>query len=367
MARRTTTTAPATKQPAQLSHEQMQRGIILLKRRLTELQEFKPEDVTDQFQHPEMDQLENHIVATLTKVFGADTLDFERYSCSFSTGPIRFGARLSPIEVQKHVRSSQERMIAGLQGAISWLEEELADSEISRPKPHVPSPQGKSLEPLKTVEGHCPECGASRNARVRGEHHNNSSGEVDGGQYTVSFSDGYRILECGGCSTLYCQRVQYCSEWGDAFDQDSFYKITFWPSTAQCQPPKWLSDTGDPKLEEILVEVYAATNNAMPILAAVGIRTAFDRATELLNIKTALPFEKKLDALKLGGLLSTSDREGLAALVNAGSAAAHRGWKPSDDRLLTMIRILEAFLHREFVMKDALADLTSSVPLRPSK
>ena len=166
---------------------------------------------------------------------------------------------------------------------------------------------------------------------------------------------------------LYCQKSIYCSEWGDGHDPESYLKRTYWPSTTICQPPDWIDASIDRDLQVILGEVYLAINNEMPILTAIGVRTAFDRGMELLGIDPALRFEQKLDCLRDKGILSVNERKTLAALVDAGSAAAHRGWVPSEELLLTMIRILEAFLYKEFVLPLGLDQLVSSVPRRPKQ
>lgn len=182
------------------------------------------------------------------------------------------------------------------------------------------------------------------------------------GQYSVDWAEAYNILECGGCHTLYCQRALYCSEWGDASDSESYYQYSYWPSTTHRQPPGWMDGDIDGDLHAILVELYTAINNDMPILAAIGMRTAFDRATALLGIEPSLRFEEKLDRLKKDGLLGDKDHKVIGTLVDAGSAAAHRGWKPPLERILTMVGILEAFLHKEFVLKAEFEELVSSVP-----
>lgn len=75
-----------------------------------------------------------------------------------------------------------------------------------------------------TVKCHCPKCGPGRKAYVRGEHCRTSSQQIDGGNFSVDFSETYRILECAGCETLFCQRTDYCSEWGDPWDEDSYFR-----------------------------------------------------------------------------------------------------------------------------------------------
>jgi len=120
-------------------------------------------------------------------------------------------------------------------------------------------------------------------------------------------------------------------------------------------------------LGKLLSEVYAALNNDLRVLAAIGARTAFDRSSELLQIDPALSFREKLDELVSIGKVGTSERDTLEVLVDAGSAAAHRGWVPKAKELRTMMAIVEAFLHREFVLGDRLKKLKAAVPPKPAR
>jgi hypothetical protein len=48
--------------------------------------------------------------------------------------------------------------------------------------------------------------------------------------------------------------------------------------------------------------------------------------------------------------------------VDAGSAAAHRGWRPNHEELNTMIDVVESFLHRSFIVGDGIKKLKAAVP-----
>jgi hypothetical protein len=154
----------------------------------------------------------------------------------------------------------------------------------------------------------------------------------------------------------------WCSEWGNS--QDPGYEIRFWPPPIKRQAPSWIDADIDRTLQRILIEVYSALNNEMTILATIGIRAAFDRATELLNISPALSFKDKLDTLAREGMLSPSDRNSIAAVMDVGSTAVLVGGRSSDDGLLAVISMLEAFLYKEFVLKAGLAELVSFGPAR---
>ena len=97
------------------------------------------------------------------------------------------------------------------------------------------------------------------------------------------------------------------------------------------------------------------------------MRTAFDRASELLKIHPAITFQDKLNELKVGDHITEKEKAVLGALIDAGSAAAHRGWQPKPKQLDAMMSILEAFLHRAFLLEDIGAELGRGVPKKQTK
>src|SRR5207302_10452998 len=108
--------------------------------------------------------------------------------------------------------------------------------------------------------------------------------------------------------------------------------------------------------------VYSALEHDLSVLAAIGIRTVFDRASELLGIAPSRTFGEKLSGLVDLGKIGVEQRETLAILTDAGSAAAHRGWRPSSEELDTMMTVIEMFLHNAFVIGDAVTKLKARVP-----
>lgn len=57
----------------------------------------------------------------------------------------------------------------------------------------------------------------------------------------------------------------------------------------------------------------------------------------------------------------------LAVLIDAGSAAAHRAWRPSHKELDAMMTILEGFLHRSILLDDVAHRLKKVVPSKHSQ
>lgn len=224
----------------------------------------------------------------------------------------------------------------------------------------------------KYETGHCPECGSERadvvaEHKVRyNDHHNDIQGVTD-----------YQVLECRGCGSHYFKSNSSNSEdYHEYFDYDldepvreHIETVKYWPPAAKRRPPEWSSEIGfeDRVLGSLFNDVYTALSNNLGVLAAIGMRTVFDRASELLGIDPARTFQDKLGDLKDGDHITDKERVVLAALIDAGSAAAHRGWQPKPKQLDAMMTILEAFLHRAFLLEEIGAELGKGVPAKKAK
>lgn len=204
--------------------------------------------------------------------------------------------------------------------------------------------------------GHCPTCGPNRKAFVQGKHTVNwADGDVYGSETGL-------ILECCGCEALYFRKDVWFSEW----DAESGPDTSYWPVPTARKRPEWLVELEafDRTLGRLVNEVYDALDADLRVLTATGIRTAFDRTSELLGIDPKKTFADKLNELVTGGNIGTTERDILGVLVDAGGAAAHRGWTPSTSELSTMMDVIEAFLHRSFVVGEGIKRLRTSVPPR---
>jgi hypothetical protein len=226
-----------------------------------------------------------------------------------------------------------------------------------------PNNNGKRIECMtddeigKEVKGCCPSCGPNRFAHIRASQYKYYDDEF------VPASVTYRILECDGCHDHYIQTECWCSE--DYHDEPP--RLEHWPIYLKYQPPSWLKDVYpiDSELHTILTELYSAASHDLHVCAAIAIRTAFDRAAQKLRVDPSGTFNQKLDQLESKGYLGVLDKVVLNTIVNAGNAAAHRGWKPKADELKTLIASLESFIHRAFILNDAVNKIKKRVPAKP--
>ena len=217
----------------------------------------------------------------------------------------------------------------------------------------------------RQIRGHCPNCGSGRFADVRGEFIDVENMGDDSDMWARTTS---RILQCAGCKSVYFQDTYIHSEDYD-YDHEGHMrpneKITYYPAPAKRARPEWVSFLD---LEEGLFGLIEETYNALDVdarvLAAIGARTVFDRAAELLGIDPGLTFKETLGLLRNGGHIGNAELNHLDLLTDAGGAAAHRGWRPSPAQIDAVMSIVEAFIFRTFVLEAKVKKLKGQIPER---
>ena len=209
----------------------------------------------------------------------------------------------------------------------------------------------------RQIRAHCPICGPGKYANILFCH------KVAGDNEDIWETTTSRMLECGGCKTVFFQEEYMCSE--DIGPDGPEKRITYYPAPAKRKRPDWFSLLDlEPGLYSLLTETYNALDVDARVLSATGARTIFDRASELLKINPTLTFKEKLDQLQSKGHISASERAHLDILTDAGGAAAHRGWKPTADQLNTVMSIVETFIHRKFILESEVKRLKAQIPKR---
>ena len=217
------------------------------------------------------------------------------------------------------------------------------------------------------TSGKCPICPSDR-AEILREHESRVD-EID-----FQMNSYFRVMACMGCGEIYFMSSSTNSEDFEYFEdhetgehfQHYNETIRFWPPAGARREPEWTTQLArrDMRLRNLLRDVYTAQASGLGVLAAIGMRTVFDRASELLQIDENLSFREKLNRLRDDGYIAARDVPVLETLIDAGSAAAHRGWQPDDRQLEAMLTILEAFLQRTFVLENLRGILGAGIPQR---
>lgn len=126
MARR----SESSPQAADLTVDQMRRGIERISRRIAEVEDFDPRSVRERFDH-RANVLGVGIEESLASVFGHGTVEYNRYSYAqnLDAGPLSIGGYDSPSDVLQFYTEGKQRSLLLLRQAVKGLEEEIADRE----------------------------------------------------------------------------------------------------------------------------------------------------------------------------------------------------------------------------------------------
>jgi hypothetical protein len=194
-----------------------------------------------------------------------------------------------------------------------------------------------------------------------------ASVDEHGEQGVVHWKDTYQILKCS-CGNVTVRKQQWCSEWQEP-NSEPHYNYTFLPPRHFRKKPKWFSQL-DQKLIDVLDEVYAALQHGLYYVATVGIRTVLDMVM-VDKVKDIGENEDKYAALLAKGIVTENQLDLLKVAIEAGNAAAHRGYRPSADDLKHLIVITETIIEKlniakrkeEYLLGKAF-EIKSKVPLR---
>ena len=227
---------------------------------------------------------------------------------------------------------------------------------------------------------HCPNCKGQRNCRIIG-----SESSVKNFMSHTAYEDWF-LLSCLGCETIFSERVEYNDSSGNYIDLEDgkrefspTIKTSFLPPYEFFEIPNWIfgSELAEARFFDLMCmieEVYSALNSGSFALGCIGIRTCFDLSTELLGCEDSKTFAQKLDFLLDNNFITTTDRERLDILVEAGHAATHRKWKPNLQDTQILISELERFIFGAFVFEKSdsnkramLAALKNELPSKQSK
>lgn len=209
----------------------------------------------------------------------------------------------------------------------------------------------------KSVRIHCNNCSRETNHAVRATDTVVSEDtDYDGGP--VGEKDTFEILQCLGCEERSIRRT---------FEHDAYGKgiPEFYPPRISRRTPLWKDNLPKP-IRAVVEEVYRALQTDSPRLATIGARTIIDLVI-LDKMGDVGTFVEKLAALEKQGYVGRKNSEFVAAVLETGSAAAHRGIAPEIDDLNLVMDIVESLLESIYVLEEFAKRLRQITPPRSGK
>jgi hypothetical protein len=171
----------------------------------------------------------------------------------------------------------------------------------------------------------------------------------------ISWQDTYELLECLGCETVCLKHTNY-------FDPTREETVSTYPPRTARRKPLWLHQTPG-QLIQLLQEVYQALDGGSRALALMGARAIIDMVMQD-TVGNQGTFSARLDALENAGHIGSRNKDVLRAALEAGSAASHRGFRPSANDLNAVMDIVENLVQSVYHLKKLAESLAAKTPSR---
>ncbi len=167
--------------------------------------------------------------------------------------------------------------------------------------------------------------------------------------------EAWDLLVCLGCNAVHIRYTLSSPEWIKP-------EVSEFPSRQTRCTPSWQSNL-PPEVRSMHCEVYDALRAKAPCCATMGMRALIDMAlTQVVGDKGSFP--DNLAAAVQAGHLTSQERKTLEAAIEAGSAAAHRGFTPNEQQIEDVLGIVEHLLQGFYVLGPVSARLRDQIPPR---
>lgn len=113
----------------------------------------------------------------------------------------------------------------------------------------------------------------------------------------------------------------------------------------------------------LITEVYAAVQNDLRCLAAMGIRATLETIMRG-KVGSQRTFRALVDEFQKAGYLSVRQAGSLDSILEAGHAATHRDWEPTDQDIATLLDITEAVIATVYLHESRATALEANLPKR---
>lgn len=180
-------------------------------------------------------------------------------------------------------------------------------------------------------------------------------------EWPVGFSYSFEMLKCCGCQDVCLRRRAWFSE----CDHDDPPEITYFPARISRRRPEWAENLPE-GMRTMMDEVYVALQHGSARLAMMGARALVDMSMLSALGEDKGTFPQKLDAMVNDGHLGKKQREVLEAALEVGNAASHRGHRPKDEDVRSVIDIVEHVI-RDSMLRDDVPRLKENTPQRKMK
>lgn len=211
---------------------------------------------------------------------------------------------------------------------------------------------------MEKTRAHCNTCGGERSHEVL---HSEETSWSDP-DYPISGSDSYETLRCCGCESIELRHTSW-------FSEEHEPTINYFPPAIFRRNPDWFDQlwldlpAQDEFVEQLLKEIYVALQNNLPSLATMGVRSLLEKIM-ISKAGDQGSFLNNISKFEDLGYVSRIQRERLEAILEAGHAATHRTYTPSNKDVITLVDLTEHIVETVYLHEAKVSELKKRVPTR---
>jgi Domain of unknown function (DUF4145) len=174
----------------------------------------------------------------------------------------------------------------------------------------------------------------------------------------------FTLLECAGCKAILLRE-------GYSTNSSDYTDIRYYPSPASRRVHDWVYDLsvgviGGPRarfagLGDLFLEIYQAVRGGQLRLAIMGIRALIEQVM-IHKVGDKGTFAKNLEAFQQARYISLVQRDALNDILDAGHAAIHRSYTPTEKDIQIALDIIEGVMAAIFVHADAAKKVSERYP-----
>lgn len=216
---------------------------------------------------------------------------------------------------------------------------------------------------------HCNKCGATTNHLVEHGFKRDWNSVIDEEEHiSIGGWDRWETLRCLGCDTIHLRHSSYFSE--DMGDRgEPVVRQKFAPPRLTRAKPSWRTqlfpfDVKAYDLVLLLDEIYEALAMGACRLAAMGIRALVEQIM-IAQVKDKGTFKQNIKAFFDAGYIAPRQQDTFEnTLVEAGHAAMHRGFDPSQETIETLLDIIEPLIDDIYFKPHRTQKAGKAIPAR---
>jgi Domain of unknown function (DUF4145) len=219
----------------------------------------------------------------------------------------------------------------------------------------MPTSSDEDSRAIQTL--HCNDCRRQTRHELLKEL-SDSGSEPWGEDYATHWTTTDELFECRGCKAVLLRRTHEFSEW-------EYPDVRYYPPRIARHKPNWFEEI-PAELQVVMGEVYNCLDANTTALPLMGLRAALDILI-VDQIGDAGTFAEKLKKLEVSGVISSRNRSVLDAALDAGHAAAHRGWSPRVAQVHAVMDIVENLLQSLYLLDKVAEEIKKATPPRKRK